>query len=249
MAKNIADSERLMIPAASWATVKRIIRAYGAATGDDPSAEDIAGLGGLQRTVISGCNKFLRSTGIVHPEKNKLTEIGSQLATGWSINNEPMATDALQRIVTATPALAQLVNMVRARGTVDTQLFRGQIIMAAGLDSKSFMLQFVKTITDMLADSGLVLISEDVVSAGRFMTSASTPPGPSEPSRGGESANKPSGHLRHEIVETAESSDRTRTPLPFGANRLGYLELPKDWDQKELPRLLKMIELIFGPDN
>ena len=134
-----ADGEKLLIPAASWATVKRIIRAYGAASGDDPSAEEIADLGGLQRTVISGCNKFLRSAGIVHPEKNKLTEIGSQLATGWSINNEPMATDALQQIVTATPALAQLVNMIRARGTVETQLFRDRrnssfVRYAAGVD-------------------------------------------------------------------------------------------------------------------
>lgn len=215
MAKKIADSERLVIPAASWATVKRIIRAYGAASGDDPSAEEIASLGGLQRTVISGCNKFLRSAGIVHPEKNKLTEIGNQLATGWSINNEPMAIDALQQIVTATPALAQLVNVIRARGTVDTQLFRGQIIMAAGLDSKSFMLQFVKTITEMLADSGLVLISEDLVSPGRFMTPA-PPSSWSEPTEDADNGSKPIRRSRHEAAEEIDAGDRTRTPLPLG---------------------------------
>lgn len=247
MAKNIAENERLAIPAASWATVKRIIRAYGAATVDDPSAEEIAALGGLQRTVISGCNKFLRSAGIVHPEKNKLTEIGNQLATGWSINNEPMATDALQRIITATPPLAQLVNTIRARGTMDPQLFKGQIIMAAGLDSKSFMLQFVKTIMDMLADSGLVQIFDDGVSPGRF--NMSTQPAETLSDTSNEGRDKRSRRQHSDTVESTERSERTRTPIPFGADRLGYLELPNDWDQKELPRLLKMIELIFSPDS
>jgi hypothetical protein len=36
------------------------------------------------------------------------------------------------------------------------------------------------------------------------------------------------------------------TPFPLGPNRLAYLSLPGDWSSKELPKLLKMIELAFG---
>ena len=39
------------------------------------------------------------------------------------------------------------------------------------------------------------------------------------------------------------------TPFPLGPNRLAYLSLPGDWNPKELPKLLKMIELAFGEEK
>ena len=30
-------------------------------------------------------------------------------------------------------------------------------------------------------------------------------------------------------------------PILLGHNRLAYLQLPKDWDRKDLPKLLKML--------
>lgn len=251
MAKNMAEQDRLMLPAASWPTVKRIIRAYGATSGAEPSGEEVAQLGGLQRTVISGCNKFLRSTGIVQSDKNKLTEIGQQLATAWSIENQPMALEALQRVVTGTPQLAQFINTVRARGHMETDLLKGQIIVAAGLREDSFLLSYVKTILDMLDESRLIQITEDTVTPGRAAPAAH-PNALPIPERQNAEVGQPApiheqvGGLR---VESGRDHKGSRTPIPLGPNRLAYLELPENWDDKELPKLLKILALIFGADS
>ncbi|MEO8096497.1 MAG: hypothetical protein ABI811_02265 [Acidobacteriota bacterium] len=248
MSKNTTDTLSLLMPGASWPTVKRIIRAYGAASGDDSSAEEIAQLGGLQRTVISGCNKFLRSTGIVHPEKNRLTDLGAQLSTGWSIDNQAMVLDALQAIVASSPPLFQMVNMVRARGSVEVDLLKGQIIGAAGLRQDSFLLPFVKTIIDLLEESRLVSINDDVVSPGRVGGGTLT----KNPSAGrvdNPEQNSPPRNTERPYERGPDSSEGARTPLPLGPNRLGYIELPKDWNNRELPKLIKMLSLIFGEDD
>ncbi len=250
MAKNMADQDRLMLPAASWPTVKRIIRAYGATSGAEPSGEEVAQLGGLQRTVISGCNKFLRSTGIVQADKNKLTEVGQQLATAWSIDNQPMALEALQKIVTYTPQLAQFINTVRARGHMETDLLKGQIIVAAGLKEDSFLLSYVKTILDMLDESRLIQITEDTVTPGRAATTAHSSAPPARERQGAEAGQPPQMHGQAGGVQIENQRDDrgSRTPIPLGPNRLAYLELPENWDDKELPKLLKIVALIFGAD-
>jgi hypothetical protein len=229
--------------------VKRIIRAFGAASGDDPGGEDIAKLAGVQRTVVSTCSKFLRGSGIVQPDKNKLTEVGNQLSMAWSMENQPLAEEALQRIIMSAPALAQLVNTVRARGLMDLILLRGQIIVAAGLNENSFLIPYAKTIVDMLEDSRLVQVADDVVTPARAATVGRSNVLPDAERNGGTKEEKletPSKESSAEESENGKSDKPIRTPIPLGPKRLAYVELPANWDNKELPKLLKMLELIFG---
>jgi len=239
-----------MVPGASWPTIKKVIRAYAATSGDDPSGADVAKLGGLQRTVISACSKFLISAGILQPDKYKLTAIGHQLATAWTLGNAPMATEALQSIITSAPSLARLVDTVRARGSMEKKLIEGQIVVSAGLNSSSFLVPYVKTILDILEESKLIVINGDMIALGlrgaAGRANSETQVQGLEDREEDEEREQEEEEEEEEKEEPRKGNRRSRTPLPLGANRLGYLELPADWNAKELPKLVKMINLIFG---
>lgn len=144
--------------------VKRIVRAYGAAPKDeDSSVQSVAALAGLHRPIVSANNNFLRSLGVLDPDKLKLTPVGVKLATGIGIESVPIITEALQELAKATPILAQLLNVLRARGPMDMAAFRGQIILATGLNENSPSLSMVKTLVDLLEESKLIETRDDKV--------------------------------------------------------------------------------------
>lgn len=144
--------------------VKRIVRAYGAAPKDeDSSVQSVAELAGLHRPIVSANNNFLRSLGVLELDKLKLTPVGVKLATGIGIESTPIVTETLQEIARTTPILAQLLNVLRARGAMDIAAFRGQIILATGLNENSPTLSMVKTVVDLLEESKLIEIRDDKV--------------------------------------------------------------------------------------
>jgi hypothetical protein len=144
--------------------VKRIVRAYGAAQDDETSnVEGVAKLAGVQRPIVSANNNFLRSIGILEIDKPKLTLLGVKLATGLGLENESITTEALQDLVRTTPMFYQLLNTLRARGSMEVAAFKGQVILAAGLKPNSPTLGTVKTLIDLLEDSKLVEFRDDKV--------------------------------------------------------------------------------------
>jgi hypothetical protein len=54
-----------------------------------------------------------------------------------------------------------------------------------------------------------------------------------------------SGNAR-ERNRVDENPDVIRTPIALAPGRLAYIELPKDWTQRELKKLLKLLELSLG---
>ncbi|MGH9754233.1 MAG: hypothetical protein ACREA2_15755 [Blastocatellia bacterium] len=44
-------------------------------------------------------------------------------------------------------------------------------------------------------------------------------------------------------------SEAIRTPIPLGLGRLAYIELPPDWDRRELKKLLAVLKLALGDDE
>ena len=118
------------MPGSSWEMVKRIIRAYHAAQEDEaPTIEQIARLAGVQRPVVSMNNNFLRASGILQEDKNKLTPLGVRLATGISHNNQSLIVAALQDLAKEYGPLSQLISLLRARGEMKIEAFRGEIIL------------------------------------------------------------------------------------------------------------------------
>ncbi len=49
--------------------------------------------------------------------------------------------------------------------------------------------------------------------------------------------------------DSGEHADVVRTPIPLGVGRLAYIELPRDWDKREMKKLLKMLEIVLGDDE
>lgn len=54
---------------------------------------------------------------------------------------------------------------------------------------------------------------------------------------------------QRQAEESGDKSDVVRTPIPLGVGRLAHIELPRDWDKKEMKKLLKMLEIVLGDDD
>lgn len=162
-----ANPRVFQMPGHGWTMVKRIVRAYGAAQADENSnVEGVARLAGIHRPIVSANNNFLRSVGILELEKLKLTPLGVKLATGIGIDNAPLVAEALEEVVRTTPIFYQLLSTLRARGPMETAAFRGQIILAVGLNENSTTLPMVKTLVDMMEESALIQIRDDKIFLG-----------------------------------------------------------------------------------
>lgn len=226
----------LQSPGGSWESLKRIIRAYHAvADNEAPTVEDVARLAGVQRPVVSSNNNFLRSTGILQETANKLTQVGTRLATGLGINNQALISSALQEIIRTQEGLTYLVNLLKARFSMSVEAFRGEIVMITGLDENSRNLQFLKAVVDMLQESLIVKVeNDDITYLGTHVSYLGNDSSSSKPSAGIQSA-KPSASPRMLTERTI--------PIPLGVGRLVHIELPEDWTSKDLPKLLRMLEL------
>ncbi len=231
--------KQLSMPNASWTVLKRIIRAYGAVQDEDsPTVEAVAKLAGMLRPVVSGNNNFLREIGVLLPEKNKLTELGARLAMGLGTENESLLSQTLQDLIRTNPILSQFVNLIRARGSMKVELLKAEIALAGGLNDKSRQLPFIKAIVDLLQESKLIQVNEDLV-RGEGATPTQT-----QPMEIHESAVRTSPRASQLYF----AQNGSQIPLPLGPTRLAYIQLPDDWTAKELPKLIKILQIALGED-
>lgn len=243
----MANGKQLQTPGSSWETVKKIIRAYHAAQEDEsPTIEHIAGLAGVQRPVVSMNNNFLRASGILQEDQNKLTPLGVRLATGISHGNQSLIMTALQDVAKGYEPLSRLINLLRARGEMKTEAFRGEIILLGGLSQDARAGSLIKTILDLLQESRLVEINEDAVRFKGFYVGEITGVSDERPSvkTSTDSTAKQADSMRS---SSAIEADDLTIPIPLGVGRLVRIKLPEDWSAaKDLPKLLKMLQLSLG---
>ena len=226
----MADERKVPLPGSSWETVKRIIRAFHAAHDqENPTVESIAHLAGVPPPVVSTNNAFLRSLGIIQPDKWKLTEIGSRYAMGLTMANAHMSSQALREAIRGSENLTKLVGILNARGAMDLDTFKAEAMLLFGLNANSRQVPFIKTIIDMLNESQAIQITDDTAHAGDI----AVPPvkDTQEPQRS---------------PEKEESRLEAALPILLAPGRLAWIQLPSDWDKKELPKLLKLLEISLG---
>ena len=229
------EDKKLALPGSSWDTVKKIVRAYLAASNvDSLSVRAIARLAGVHRPVVSMNNNFLRSVGIVRLDDWKLTEIGTRYATGLEMGNDSMASESLAEAALGNPVISQLIGIVRARGELKVETFKGETLIRLGIAAQSRQAQFVKPLLDMLQEAKLIKVSDDLITF----------------AKSGERGSETPKEKRYETPPANEqnSGSPNRQPLLLGPNRLAYIELPSDWDAKDLPKLLKLLQLSLGGD-
>lgn len=234
--------DKFPMPSSSWEKIKKIVQAYGAVQDEEnPTVESIAQLAGMHRPDVSKNNNFLREVGLVLPDQYKLTQPGLQLAMGLSIGNQDLVTEGLQHIIYETPFFSRLINILKARGTMRPESFRGQLMMETGLPANSSTLNYIKTLMDMLEESRLVSVSEEGVSLkpGNRMAPRAT-----EDKRGREGKDG-----EHDQEDPDPAKGMLRMPIPLGPNRTAYVLLPGDWNSRERGKLLKLLELALASDD
>ncbi len=234
-------AKQTSIPAVSWSMLKRIVRAYGAVQEqENPTVDEVARLAGIARPVVSANNNFLRDFGVILSDKNKPTPIGAKLAAGLAMDNDTMVTEVLQELVRGNGPLRQIVSLARARGSIKLDHFKGEAAFVFGMGMDKAQLPTIKTILDLLQEAKLLSVTEDLVRPGEMQLSQE---------QSGTNAEAP---LLSPSVTSRESQHTdclARVPIPLGPNRLAYIELPNDWKSRELPKLLKLLEIALGEEE
>jgi hypothetical protein len=232
---------KLPMPYSSWQAIQKILKAYNAVRDrEKPTVQDIANLAGIHRPNVSANNNFLRELGLLQGDENKLTPLGTQLATGLEMNNFSMVTEAMQQSVRESKGISQLVDTLRARGTMSREAFVGQVVTLAQLTAKSQTLSYVGTIIDYL--TGANLIREDGDNLVYMGHAAKDIKPPIDSLGGGIVDPLATPPPPPPVIEAG-------IPLPLGVGRLAYLKLPENWEPRELTKLVKMIELALGEDK
>jgi hypothetical protein len=241
---------KLAMPGSSWTTIQKILKAYNTAHNrEKPTVKQIAEMVGLHRPVVSSNNNFLRELGLLQGDENKLTPLGNRLANGLELNNQSLVIEAIQESVLGSPGLTQLSDMLRARSTMTLEAFEGYVATLGKLSGPAlnYLGAYTGTIIDYLVAGEL--IKEDgsnlIYSGNPEVRKRDEPPN----NGNRECANDPPPPPPPAPPPPPPGKEEDGIPIPLGLKRVARLTLPEGWTSKELPKLLKMIELALGEED
>ena len=135
--------------------------------------------------------------------------------------------------------------MVMARGPMKLERLKGEIALAGGINQTGP----TKPILDMLEEAKLIKVADDTVRAvGPFTRMGA---GLSPISEIAEQSSRTSAKGNREIGKESETQAQSlpRIPLPLGPRRLAYIQLPEDWNSRELGKLIKLLQIALGDDS
>jgi len=243
---------KISMPLASWESLKKIIRAYRQVDSHEkPTVEDVAKYAGMLRPVVSANNNFLREVGIVNEGENKLSALGLRLSDCLALENDDLIAEALQDVVRANSVLNQFVGIVRARGEVKTELLRGEIALASNLADRTKQPSATKAILDMLQEAKVLQVNDDIVRPAApvpIRLSDMLANFPAEVRTTDRDA-APLSESKRVKTDGDKDVQLARIPLPLGPSRLAYIQLPDKWESKELPKLIKILQIALGDDS
>ncbi len=231
-------TSEFIMPGSSWDSIKRIVKAYYAAHGDkETTVQKIASLGGISRPVISKNNNFLRSIGIVETSDYALTPVGVRLAVGMQKNDRSLVTEALHEIINKSEKLKRMAKVVQARGTMSEEAFRTEAMLVLDLNERSVGFGYLRTLLELLYESHMLTLKDGKVSFhGDYIGTIKAV------------AEEDQGDKNAKSDPPRREDQSQKVPIALGPERRAYLELPNDWQAKDLAKLLKMIELALGDD-
>jgi hypothetical protein len=226
--------QSLMWPAASWKSLKKIVRAWYTAesSGDVVTQRDIAKVGGLQASRVSANKPFLQAIGIIEPEGIALTEGGRQLGLGLTTENARIIQQALQTIVQTNALLKHLWNAVRGRGTTDAADFEAHVVLLTKLGPDSdYFSTGVNVLRDVLLESELVGMAEN---NGLRPNIRELKEEPQDSLQGG---TKP---------VTSDAAGLRQIPIAVSPSKVWFIQIDENPDEAEIVKFIEMQKLIFS---
>jgi hypothetical protein len=123
---------------------------------------------------------------------------------------------------------------------------RGEIALVGGLKQTGP----TKPILDMLEESKLIQINDDIVKmAGAGPLNAFLSGGIPPFGENIEQTARTDAGENHQVGRESVTQSLPKIPLPLGPTRLAYIQLPADWEPKELKKLIKILQIALGDDS
>ena len=132
----MAETE-FALPKSSYGELLKMVHAYflsdQRSRGEPVAVPDVAGVAGMNRSILSRNNKFFHALGIIEGgQKKKLTALGRELGLAVSHEDQALVRTTLARLVENSDFLARIVSAVRIRGGMDAAALQTHIAITAG---------------------------------------------------------------------------------------------------------------------
>jgi hypothetical protein len=150
------DSSLLKLPRSSYPELAKIIMAYGRV--DKPaSLEDISHRCGINETVVSANNAFLKAIGLIEGGKAKIaTEPGLTLSRALDHNLAEDIASAWKMIVQQSPFFDKIISAVRIRRFFEATAFESHIAYSSGEPKSPQIMTGARTIVEILKAAGII---------------------------------------------------------------------------------------------
>ena len=144
------------MPRSSYEELAKILRAYHAA-GSDAALEDVAKRAAMNKTIVSGNNKFLVGAGLLEGGRKKtLTDLGVAVAKALDYEMPDEIRARWGEVVASNEFFSQLLSAVRIRGGMEASALRAHVAYTAGESKKPAVMTGAGAVVDILRAAGVV---------------------------------------------------------------------------------------------
>jgi hypothetical protein len=154
--RSIQMAEGFPLPRSSYKELIKIIGAYGKVPENSVPA-DVSNVIGINESIISSNNGFLKAVGIIQGGKKKnTTSVGRSLASAYEYDNQPDIAGIWRSLIDSNDFLQKLVAAVRIRKGMDESSLEAHVAYSAGQPKTPQTLTGAGTIVEILKVAGLL---------------------------------------------------------------------------------------------
>ncbi len=149
-------AEGFPLPRSSYKELIKIIGAYGKVPENSVPA-DVSKLIGINESIISSNNGFLKAVGIIQGGKKKnTTSVGRSLASAYEYDNQADIAGIWRSLIDSNDFLQKLVAAVRIRKGMDESSLEAHVAYSAGQPKTPQALTGAGTVVEILKVAGFL---------------------------------------------------------------------------------------------
>lgn len=153
-------SDKVSLPSSSYDEMVKIIKGYSHAKGS-ASLDDIAKLVGMNRTAVSGNNKFLVESGLIAGgNKKSPTDLGAKLGRALDHNQAADVKACWKEMIRGNEGVAGLVTTIRIKGGMTSEDLSAHILYVSGQKNTKANRAGANALVEILKASGLVELAD-----------------------------------------------------------------------------------------